>query len=412
MKNSKRILTLVLAAVMLIGALAAYPASIDAGAVTKTQIDNLKSKSSAIGDKISSVQAQISELRSKEVKSLAQKELYDEQCSLIAERISITEEQISEYEGLVDEAKVDYMQARNDEAAQFDLMCTRIRAMEENGRIGYMQILFGAKSFGDLLSRVDFINEIIRSDEKVIEDYQLLQEKTLELQAEMEELLKETAAVKAELEVQQDELEAKRAEAEALVAEIQQDKAVQQALLEEFEEEQNALKTEIANAEAEYAAQIAAENAKNSGSSGGNNVSGSGNSANGISLSWPVGSRRITSYFGPRSSSSTNGVGSTNHMGIDIGGVGYTTEIGAAAGGVVTVSQRSQSAGEYVVVSHGSGVSTVYMHMSSRSVSVGESVSRGTTLGITGSTGNSTGPHLHFGVIIDGEYVNPLNYLP
>lgn len=408
--KKKRILSVFLAAVLLLGAVV-YPCSVDAGAVTKTQISNLKSKSSEIGKKISSVQAQISELKTQETKTLAQKELYDEQCALISEQISITEQQIVEFEGLVEEAKADYQQALDDEAAQYDLMCTRIRAMEENGRIEYLQIFFGAKSFADLLSRVDFINEIIQSDEKVINDYKTLQTKTLEHKAELEGLIEETEAAKAELEDEQAVLEEKRAEAEALVLEIQANKAEYQELLSQFEDEQNDLKNQIAKAEADYAAQLAAA-AEASKKNNSGNVSGSGNSANGISLSWPVSSRKITSYFGPRSASSTNGVGSTNHMGIDIGGVGYTTSVGAAAGGVVTVSQRSQSAGEYVVVSHGDGVSTIYMHLSSRSVSVGDKVSTGTTIGITGSTGNSTGPHLHFGVIIDGSYVNPLNYLP
>ena len=105
-------------------------------------------------------------------------------------------------------------------------------------------------------------------------------------------------------------------------------------------------------------------------------------------------------------------MGSTNHRGIDIGGVGYTTPIVAAADGVVTISMRSSSAGEYVAVSHGNGVVTQYMHMSSRSVSVGDYVYQGQQLGISGSTGNSTGPHLHFGVMINGSYVDPLDYLP
>ena len=102
---------------------------------------------------------------------------------------------------------------------------------------------------------------------------------------------------------------------------------------------------------------------------------------------------------------------STNHKGVDIGGVGYTTEVHAAKAGTVIVAQHSSSYGNYVVVSHGSGNTTLYGHMSSLKVSVGQSVAQGDVLGITGSTGISSGPHLHFEITENGSRVNPLNYL-
>ena len=125
---------------------------------------------------------------------------------------------------------------------------------------------------------------------------------------------------------------------------------------------------------------------------------------------WPVTtSRRITSPYGNRNTGIPGA--STNHKGVDIGGVGYTTEVHAAKAGTVIVSQRSSSYGEYVVVSHGSGNTTLYAHMSSRSVSVGDYVDQGDVLGITGSTGISSGPHLHFEITENGSRVTPLNYL-
>ena len=102
---------------------------------------------------------------------------------------------------------------------------------------------------------------------------------------------------------------------------------------------------------------------------------------------------------------------STNHKGVDIGGVGYTSEVHAAKAGTVIVSQYSSSYGNYVVVSHGSGNTTLYAHMSSRKVSEGDYVNQGDVLGITGSTGISSGPHLHFEITENGERVDPLTYL-
>ena len=122
---------------------------------------------------------------------------------------------------------------------------------------------------------------------------------------------------------------------------------------------------------------------------------------------WPVDSRYITSTVGGRAS--PGGIGSTNHKGTDIGRVGYTSSVYASKAGTVIVSQYSRSYGNYVVISHGSGNTTLYAHMSSRKVSVGQYVNQGDVIGITGSTGNSTGPHLHFEVTENGVRVNPLS---
>ena len=124
------------------------------------------------------------------------------------------------------------------------------------------------------------------------------------------------------------------------------------------------------------------------------------------SFRWPT-SGRISSYFGGRKS--PGGIGSTNHKGTDIGRVGYTSPVYASKAGTVIVSQYSSSYGNYVAISHGPGNTTLYAHMSSRSVSVGDYVNQGDVIGITGSTGNSTGPHLHFEVTENGVRVNPLN---
>ena len=123
---------------------------------------------------------------------------------------------------------------------------------------------------------------------------------------------------------------------------------------------------------------------------------------------WPVDSRYITSTVGGRSS--PGGVGSTNHKGTDIGRVGYTSPVYAAKAGTVIIAQRSSSYGNYVVISHGVGNTTLYAHMSSIKVSVGTYVKQGQTIGITGSTGHSTGPHLHFEVVENNVRINPLSH--
>ena len=128
-----------------------------------------------------------------------------------------------------------------------------------------------------------------------------------------------------------------------------------------------------------------------------------------ISFTWPCpGSSRITSGFGGRSSP-TEGA-STNHQGIDIGAP-TGTDIVAAASGEVVVSTYSYSAGNYIMISHGGGVYTVYMHASKLLASVGQTVKQGQVIAKVGSTGYSTGPHLHFGIRAGGTYVNPRQYV-
>ena len=413
MKNKKRILTGLVTAVMT-AALVLSP--VTAGAVTQSDIDNLKNQSDSISSQISDVQAELDRLADAKEQTLAEKALYDEQCALITQQIQLTESQISDYEELIAQSQKEYDEAVAAEKAQEATMKERVRAMEERGPISYWEILFGASSFSDLLSRIDFIQEIISSDEKVIADYQAAQQDTLNRQAQLTELKSASETAKEELVASQNELEGKRAQAEALVAEIQSNAAQQQAYMDELEAEDENIKNQITAAEAEYEEQIKRQQEQQSGgSSGGSSGSGGyvggggSGSINGIDLIWPVSSRKINSYFGGRES--PGGIGSTNHKGIDIGGVEYTTPVGAAAAGVVTISMYSSSAGNYVAVSHGNGVTTVYMHLSSRSVSVGETVYQGQQLGITGSTGNSTGPHLHFGITLYGTYVDPLDYL-
>ena len=124
---------------------------------------------------------------------------------------------------------------------------------------------------------------------------------------------------------------------------------------------------------------------------------------------WPCpSSKRVTSDYGPRTSP-TNGA-SSNHKGIDIGAA-YGADIVAADGGTVLVATYSSSGGNYVIIDHGGGLCTVYMHASSLTVSAGQTVSKGQVIAKVGSTGISTGNHLHFGVSVNGVYVNPWNYL-
>ena len=364
-------------------------------AVTQADIDKLKNNASDLSQQKKELQSKISALSDDIANNMKKKELLDSEISVLSSEISNVESQISTYAELITQTEAELLDAQEREAAQYELFCKRVRAMEERGTISYWSVLFKADSFTDLLSRLDFINEIMDSDQKVIQDLQDLQAEIEEKKESLETQKAESEAAKAELVSKKSELNKQREAANALVAQLRASKSEYQEDMDDLSAEAEAVQAQILKLSKELAAQQAAQGKPSNAALGG--------------YIWPVSSRRITSTFGGRAS--PGGIGSTNHKGIDIGGVGYTTEIHAAKAGTVIVSQYSRSYGNYVVVSHGSGNTTLYAHMSSRKVSVGQYVNQGDVLGITGSTGNSTGPHLHFEITENGTRINPLQYL-
>ena len=364
-------------------------------AVTQADIDKLKNNASDLSQQKKELQSKISALSDDIANNMKKKELLDSEISVLSSEISNVESQISTYASLITQTEAELLDAQEREAAQYELFCKRVRAMEERGTISYWSVLFKADSFTDLLSRLDFINEIMDSDQKVIQDLQDLQAEIEEKKESLETQKAESEAAKAELVSKKSELNKQREAANALVAQLRASKSEYQEDMDDLSAEAEAVQAQILKLSKELAAQQAAQGKPSNAALGG--------------YIWPVSSRRITSTFGGRAS--PGGIGSTNHKGLDIGGVGYTTEIHAAKAGTVIVSQYSRSYGNYVVVSHGSGNTTLYAHMSSRKVSVGQYVNQGDVLGITGSTGNSTGPHLHFEITENGTRINPLKYL-
>ena len=325
---------------------------------------------------------------------MQKKTLLDDQIANTNAKISNTEAQISDYNTLIAQAEAELADAQQREEAQYELFCKRVREMEERGTISYWSVLFKANSFSDLLGSLDFINEVMDYDRRVIQDLQTLQAEIAEKKAGLEANKAALEAAKAELETQKKQLSAQRDEANKLVKEIDDNAAEYQATLKELEAEERRIEQQVKQMQKKLEEQMAAEGKKYNTNPGG--------------YIWPVDSRYITSTVGGRNS--PGGVGSTNHKGTDIGRVGYTSPVYAAKAGTVIIAQRSSSYGNYVVISHGVGNTTLYAHMSSIKVSVGTYVKQGQTIGITGSTGHSTGPHLHFEVVENNVRINPLSH--
>ena len=333
-------------------------------------------------------------------------------------RLSKKRQEIADTESALNKAK-------EQEKKQYRNMKKRIQFMYENGQTSYVEMLLSADSFTDFLNAVEYITQISQYDRKMLKEYQNMQvtiadtQKTLEtdyaslqsLQAKVQEEKQAVAALesakKGELNDVADDLTDAQTVAKAYEAEIQaQNEVIAQI--------QAAQKRAAEQQAAQQQAQAAEENQGATDAAGENqntaqNTTPSGNGQSTGSMMWPCPSnKRVTSDYGPRTSP-TNGA-SSNHKGIDIGAA-YGADIVAADGGTVLVATYSSSGGNYVIIDHGGGLCTVYMHASSLTVSAGQTVSKGQVIAKVGSTGISTGNHLHFGVTLNGVYVSPWGYV-
>ena len=370
----------------------------------KELIDSLKGSKEDIQSEVEKLDKQLNEISGK-VKELES-------------RLSKKRQEIANTESALNKAK-------EQEKKQYRNMKKRIQFMYENGQTSYVEMLLSADSFTDFLNAVEYITQISQYDRKMLKEYQNMQvtiadtQKTLEtdyaslqsLQAKVQEEKQAVAALesakKGELNDVADDLTDAQSVAKAYEAEIQaQNEVIAQI--------QAAQKRAAEQQAAQQQAQAAEENQGATDAAGENqntaqNTTPSGNGQSTGSMMWPCpSSKRVTSDYGPRTSP-TNGA-SSNHKGIDIGAA-YGADIVAADGGTVLVATYSSNGGNYVIIDHGGGLCTVYMHASSLTVSAGQTVSKGQVIAKVGSTGISTGNHLHFGVTLNGVYVSPWGYV-
>lgn len=393
-KNKRPVRALrLLTALLCVAALTAAELS-PALAVTWDDINKLKGESSELASQKKELQSKLDQLAADKSQAMARKANLDQQIATTSAQITNVEAQIAQYAALITQTEEELADAEAREEAQYELFCQRVRAMEKRGTVSYWSVLFKADSFTDLLSRLDIINEIMDSDQKVIDDLQALQVEIAEKKDALETSKAEEEAAKAELVSRKKELSDQRAAANKVIQELAENENATEAALDDMEAEAEAIQAEITRLTRQWEQEQAAKGGSTQSNPGG--------------YIWPVDSRYITSTVGGRAS--PGGIGSTNHKGTDIGRVGYTSSVYAAKAGTVIVAQYSSSYGNYVVVAHGSGNTTLYAHMSSIKVSVGQTVAQGAVLGITGSTGNSTGPHLHFEITENGVRINPLSH--
>lgn len=401
----------------------------------KAQLNALQSQNAAISAQLEELHQQLSENNSEIEKMVEEKNIIDQEIFLLYQQIENINNQIATYSMLIADKQEELTAAEDRYAKLLQKNKERIQAMEEEGGVTYWSVLFQANSFADLLDRLNMVQEIAASDKRRLEELNAAAQVVADTKAVLEEEKHGLEETKESLAVTQQELEVKRVEADQLLADLVARGMEYELLVAESEQARAQLMTSIANTQAQYnnalyqewlATSIpattlplppsqtnpsTATDPTNENQSG-ENTGSSGSEGTGSTTDegWkvPIDYVAVTSPFGDREAPTAGA--SSDHKGVDLAAPLNTPICASRSGTVITASYNSSS-GYYVVIEHGDGYRSTYMHMTYYIVSAGQRVSQGQTIGYCGSTGVSTGSHLHFGISYNGEYVNPVGYI-
>ena len=326
------------------------------------------------------LEKQIGAIQSDKSKALEEKALLDRQNDKLRSEISLLQQQS-------DETQTRITELTQKEQEQYELFCRQVREEEERGTVSYWSVLFKASSFTDLLARMDFVNEVMDYDRQVISDLQTTRRQLTEDKAALEQQ-------KSELESSQTKLQQQVDAASTLIREYEETEAGHQAMLDEAAEDEARIQALI-------------RQQQSGGSSGGSGSSGSNSGVDGYI--WPTNNTRVvTSPYGERWCPFH---GYESHNGADIDAARGSAVLAAKSGRVIQAGWNG-GYGISVMIAHDDGITTLYGHMDGCSVSVGQTVSQGETIGICGNTGNSSGAHIHYTMYKNGGTIDPLPYLP
>lgn len=377
----------------------------------------------AHANEIEDAKKKAAELEQQKQAAEAQKSSLAAELNVIISDMQDTQEKLADKHAQIEEAEIELVNAKVDENNQYESMKKRIKYMYENGNSEFIAMLLQAESITDFLNKAEYVTQISEYDRNMLVRFQ----ETVKEVEEKEEMLRveyaELEVIQNDLINQQNSVEAllqsKNVEISNLKSEIGANAALLQELIKKAEAEAAAQKAaeEAAAQAAALAAAQAAQSAGSAGSTGGSSSS-SGSSGGGYVPAGPPvvsGSGYFThpcpgmsyqsSYFGEIRSFEVGG-----HKGHDYAAATGTPTYAAAAGTVI-IANYSSSAGNWVVINHGNGLVTKYMHHSALTVSAGQVVAKGQQIGLVGTTGQSTGPHLHFQVELNGVAVSPDSYM-
>lgn len=405
-KRLKSAISVLLSLVLMFSLVLCFTPTNANAATTQAEIDELKEQRNQLKEQQKDIQNTVNSLRGQQDKLIELKTALDEKNAITLQQILNLEEQITLHEELIEQKSVELEKAQDVADEQLSRLKVRIRNMEENGRYNYVAVLFGAESISEFLSLMDDIGDIMKSDRDLENSYKEAVTDLKTVKSEYEEARLELKEQKAELTNLSAQLEKDIAEANAAIQELESDISANSAILSQLNAQDKEMQDKINQ-------KIKELNEQNKPSNPSNPSNPSKPSGSGTLTVWPSYCTYITSVQGNRVHPITGQYGT--HGGTDIG-ASYGSAIYAAGSGTVVTAYNNSAYnggyGNYAMINHGNGIQTLYAHMSVCSVTVGQTVSAGQTIGYVGSTGRSTGPHLHFEVRVNGSRVDPQSYYP
>ncbi|MBO5292341.1 MAG: peptidoglycan DD-metalloendopeptidase family protein [Lachnospiraceae bacterium] len=365
----------------------------------ENQISEAQKEKKVLESGMTDVKKMVAELSSVKGDLEAYVTKLDGNLDTIQAKISEIKQLISEKEEEIKITSEELKEAEATEKKQYEEMKSRIRFMYERGSGFYLEVLLSAESFGDMLNKTDYIEKLSAYDRSMLDSYIENREQIEAYKVQLEE-------EQATLEEAREAVEQEEAALNTLIAEKEQqidlyesDISNKEQIIKQYEAEIAAQNAEIAALEAavlEERKRIAAQN-------------GAVKTYDGGQFKWPAPSyTRISDDYGYRIHPILKV--QQFHNGVDMAAPSGSPILAAYDGEVVAASYSS-SMGNYIMIDHGDGLYTIYMHASALYVSKGQTVARGEKIAAVGSTGRSTGPHLHFSVRLNGSYVSPWNYL-
>jgi len=387
-----RIVTAVLALVMIL--MLAVPSFISAFAEEDSEISSLEDQYKGLQDALKLLEEEIKQTNDKLTDKKSQRKKIKNQISVIQEQIDNLNDRVELIDESIELQEIGIVNLQMQIEDNYQKFEYRLRAAQLAGTTTNWELLFGAKSFSEFLSAVEIIKRMAQYDNDLITSLKLDKEALRQEQALLE-------ADKAEVEALKEETREKRKELDSKYAQIQDDIDDLNSELMQSEQEKEVLEYDMKEMKAEID-KLYEELEFQETYVGGEFL-------------WPSATHtKITSKYGWRYWSNGS---SDFHTGIDIAGSGaYGTNILAANDGIVIYVKNTyvpgKGYGKYLIIDHGGGYSTLYAHCSSLSVKKGDVVSRGDVIAKVGSTGNSTGPHIHFEIRVDGKAQDPLLWFP
>ena len=396
----------------------------------KIQLDALKSQKAGIDAQLAELRSQLSENSSEIEKMVAEKNIIDQEIFLLYQQINNINNQIATYSMLIADKQEELQAAQAKYDDLLEKNRERIQTMEEEGEVTYWSVLFQANSFSDLLDRLNMVKEIAAADRRRLKELNEAAQVVKDMKVLLEVEKGELELTKVSLNETQAALEVKREEAGQLLKDLVAKGLEYEELVAQSEIARAQLMTSIANTQVQYnnaiyqewlatsvpattkplpPSQTQATTDANKENQSGSNTESNGSTSTDEGWMVPIDYVQNTSPFGDRDAPTAGA--SSNHQGVDLAAPA-NTPIYASRSGTVCIATYSSSAGYYVQIDHGDGYKSIYMHMSYFVVSVGQKVSQGELIGYCGSTGISTGDHLHFGISQNGVYQNPNQYIP